>query len=239
MKRWFSASFAAGVLFTAVVVLGVAKLPEAVFRQEDKMLQESLLQRHREPGRLAFEGEDLYLLRTLHSRGELMQNEENGYVPAAPDTAALRAQITPVFNEMAKAGILPPTIYAELGIIAERDESLTGYYEDGAGFIQALYSGEKGGIVHSFGFEMEPKTGLLVNIWVNTSVEVKEITEGFDKEAAVSAYKSWLGLDILDDWQDGESSYYDVSEFSQKGLSKLYLLCDGKILHMGIIALGK
>lgn len=237
MTKRFSLAFLAAAFATAIIIAAAASIPALLFAEEDETLYHSPLNRHREAGALSPEGEDLYLVRTLYARAEQLQKGGAGYLPETPDLDDLRRQVTPVFNEMAKNGILPAGLSAELGIILERDDSLTGYSVDSAGFTQALFSGDGNGAVHSFGFEREPLTGLIVNIWINTAHDLEGQAAGYDAGLALEAYRAWLGLQELDDWQNGDSGYYSYEQSSQKGRMKLYLLAQGRLLHLGAVSI--
>lgn len=235
MTKRFSAAFIAAALAVALMIAAAAAIPSALFAKEDEALYNSPLDRHREQGALSPEGEDLYLVRTLYARAG--QQHGSGYAPKTPERDALRRQLTPALNEMAKSGILPAALSAQLGIITERDDSLTDYSVDSADFIQAVFTGTEGDTVVSFGVEMEPRTGLIVNLWINTAEEVTTAAAGYDTALAIDAYQSWLGLDELDDWQDGGQGYYSCQQTSQKGRMKLYLLAQGKLFHLGAASL--
>lgn len=238
MNKRFSPVFLISVFLTAMTVLGIAAVPAAIFRQDDELLYQTAQKRQWETGRLTSEGARLYLVRTLYSRMLQMKSGGHGYEEKEiPEEKAAEVKLLAyeALNAMDQNHILPPELIGELEEIALSEGGLTGYFTDSAEFIQLTFGGDE--LINSFGLELEPRTGLIVNLWINTSDTVLKIGGDFDFSASLDSYKTLLELDILDDWIPSGGSYYDYQQISQKGLCQLYLRTSGKMLHMGITSL--
>lgn len=221
-------------LATAVFIIGVAVAPVAWFAAQDETLLAQPMQRLRLDGRLAPEGEDLYMVRTLHARSSLLRQNgaAAGYQPQ-PFSEEMRARAFLVLDEMAKAGVLPPQVHSSLrqqmvGEAVERQATTNGeaewrYAVDEAGFeqVQCLFPADSGHFA-GFGIEIEPRTRKAVRFWLLPVAGRGEALEGIESKNCLEAYLQWLELDTLDDWRAPAPLAYDAQMASQKALLQVY-----------------
>lgn len=227
---------------TAALVAATVYLPGWWFRQQDDALFTQVLERRRQGSHLSPEGEDLYLVRTLHTRNQQLAEAgaSAGYTQQDYSLAQLRPALTSTLDAMAKAGVLPAGLCTHLAVLAEGGGTELRYYTDLAGFEQIrCVFGDESGEWNSMGMELEPRTRRVVNFWLTAGHSTNEAqTVDYDADAALKAYRAWLGMDGLDDWQVKESRYYSGLATSEKAQMQLFCLNRGKTLAFGAAPLG-
>lgn len=240
MKNKFSIMPFFALICTAAVVLAVASVPARLFAREDEALYSTVLERKRQTSRLAPEGEDLYLVRTIHARHSLLAENgaQAGYIETEYDITQLRPALAGVLDSMAKAGVLPAAFNVRLAVLLEQETTKITYFEDSAGFVQVICRfADDATEWESLGMEVEPRTRRVVNFWL-TATAGGAMPEGYNAETAIEAYKEWLGLNGLDDWQPQTGSFYNIQQNSQKALMQLFVLHKGRTFAFGAVPLG-
>lgn len=215
---------AGATLLTLALVGVMAAAPAWWFGRRDAALFSQPVERVRLTGRLSPEGEDLYMVRTLHARDSLRhQDGTAGYVQQE-DAGEGQSRALLALDDMAKAGAVPPALRSLLQQQLAQEGGQWRYAIDGAGFEQVQCLLPQGSTFAYFGMELEPRTRFVVRLWVSVAqgAETPQALTELDVDACLAAYRQWLGLQELDDWETLEPVNGMVRQRSQKGLLQLY-----------------
>jgi hypothetical protein len=214
----------AAIALTLVFILYAAAVPAVWFAAQDKTLLSEPMNRLRADGRLAPEGEDLYIVRTLHARSALLQQQgPSGGYQSQNVTSEVKGRLFLVLDEMAKAGVMPLTMHTLLQEELLRPGVQWRYSVDTAGFEQIQCLLPKGGRFTTFGVEIEPRIRWVVHLWVMNPEGAQNNLGVYDAGEGFEAYLEWLQLNQLGDWENANLSGYNIQKISQNGLLQAYI----------------
>lgn len=226
------------IALTLVFILCAAAAPALWFAAQDSTLLREPMDRLRADGRLAPEGEDLYLVRTLHARSALLQQQgSSGGYQLQPYTSEVEGRLFLVLDEMAKAGVMPLTTHTLLQEELLRPGVQWRYSVDAAGFEQIQCLLPKGGRFTTFGVEIEPRTRWVVHLWVMDPEGAQNNLGIYDAGEGFEAYLEWLQLSQLGDWENIGQSAYNIQKTSQNGLLQAFITTNRGI-EIGVTTLG-
>lgn len=228
-----------GIWKTILAAMGVvlvlctcAATPVLVFQMQDAQQFQQPLTRRRLDSRLSADGQDIYLVRTLHQRAA-QAGSETGFAPANMPRQQIQQQMENVLWLLAEAEMVPNVLPDNLIFLPENTPNHYSCLVDSFE-IQQFQCVMDAYFSPFIGLEFEQRAGKVIRFWATLDTEA---AAGFDAGKFLQRYIVYLGLDRLDDWTVADSQYYDALLRSEKGLVQVYCGLNHGMVLFGVAAL--
>lgn len=191
-------------------------LPAGVARWCDANLVSGSVPRPAMEGQLSQQAQDIPVVYGLY-RKRILSGSESDMNVSETDAEALACSLTDTLRELETAGVLPAVCLAKADTIRDLPDAIA-YIGREDGFVQKSYLGHvqtQTGPSKSIVIQQQEETGLVVACTMDAEGSA-------DTSALLSAYRSYLGLDGLADWQTLQTET-GAACWSCEG--QLYLYC--------------
>ena len=228
----FAARFAfplwAVLLIPAYLLL--LMLPAGVARWCDANLVSGSIPRPAMEGQLSEQAQDSPVAYGLY-RKRILSGSESDMNVSETDAEALACSLADTLRELETAGVLPDACLAEADTIRDLPDAIA-YIGREDGFVQKSYLGHvqtQTGPSKSIVIQQQEETGLVVACTMDAEGSA-------DASALLSAYRSYLGLDGLTDWQTLQTET-GAACWSCEGQLYLYCSFGGGRFSLGAVSM--
>lgn len=155
--------------------------------------------------------------------------------PVPADAAGQAALLSGKVEELREAGVLPQDCAQKIGKILKQPSSAA-YTQEQDGFsgsIYHIYPGQADGPAGSVALQWHRKTELVTSCSVHAQLAPR------DAAAFLDAYRKYLGLDALTDWETADTGGASTAYWSESGQIYLYYTLQSGRLSFGAIFLSR
>lgn len=182
-------------------------------------------------GQLPETAQEIPVLYALYRKRILSGGEME--IPVEETDAGMQAgSMAETLGKLERAGVLPSVCREEADEIF-RAATAVAYAGQQDGFVQQTYLGYAQTGKNSIAVQQEEKSGLV------TACTVSAKGTGEDTEAYLLAYRSYLGLDVLTDWQTVQMESGSAACWSREGQVYLYCTFGKDRFAVGAVSMGE
>lgn len=231
MKFREKVPFPLGMLLLISAYLLMLVFPTAVACWSDAILFAAPVPRPAMEGQLSETAQEIPVLYALY-RKRILSGGERELEVEETDAGAQVESMAETLGELEHAGVLPPDCREAADEIF-RIPTAVAYAGCRDGFIQKTCLGYTRMVEKSISIQQEEKTGLV------TACTVSAQGAGEDAAEYLLAYRSYLGLDTLPDWQTVQTESGGAACWSREGQVYLYCTSENDRFAVGAVSMGE